>query len=205
MAAKPESKELVPEKPAGDKAAPEAPAAAKKPSALGAWIPAIAAILLAPIASIAVAQFVLLPRLQKKLAAPPVAADGTAPAAPAEAPAPAEGSGGAKPSADGKTKDAGNSYDFINVVVNLSGTMGTRYLKTTFTVTGSDAGLKQLFESNKPRLTDVTLNVLSALSLTELEEPGSKNVIRDKLVAAYNQALGRHIAEQVYFADFLIQ
>jgi flagellar FliL protein len=83
--------------------------------------------------------------------------------------------------------------------------MGTRYLKTSFTVTGSDPALKDAFESGKARLTDVTLNVLSAFSLAELEEPGAKNILRDKLVTAYNQTLGRHAVDQVYFSDFLIQ
>jgi flagellar FliL protein len=47
--------------------------------------------------------------------------------------------------------------------------------------------------------------VLSSLTLADLEEPGSKNVLREKLVAAYNQALGRRVVEQVYFSDFVIQ
>lgn len=189
MSAKPEPKEPPAETPAI-----EAPAEKKGPSSVGAWIPAVAAVLLAPVVSFAVAQFVLLPRFQKKL---------TIPAA-VEA-APAEQAPPAKAAADSKTSAPANTYDFTNVVVNLSGTMGTRYLKTTFTVTGSDPALKQLFDTNKARLTDTTLNVLSALSLGELEEPGSKNVIRDKLVAAYNQALGHRVVEQVYFGDFLIQ
>jgi flagellar FliL protein len=162
-----------------------------------AWIPAIAAILIAPVASFAVAQFVLVPKFQKKLGA----AEATAvPAAESSSAASTGKEGG------GEAKGpASNSYEFANVVVNLSGTMGTRYLKTSFTVTGPEKDMKGTFEANKPRLTDVTLNVLSALSLSELEEPGSKNVLRGKLVTAYNQALGHHAVDQVYFSDFLIQ
>jgi flagellar FliL protein len=47
--------------------------------------------------------------------------------------------------------------------------------------------------------------VLSSLSLADLEEPGSKNILREKLVQAYNQALGKRVAEQVYFSDFVVQ
>jgi flagellar FliL protein len=84
--------------------------------------------------------------------------------------------------------------------------MGTRYLKTTFLVTGTkDTDVKAAFDGAKPRLTDVTLNVLSSLTLADLEEPGAKNIIREKLVGAYNQALGKKVAEQVYFSDFVIQ
>ncbi len=156
-----------------------------------AWLPALSVILLAPVGTWAVGQYVLIPQLQKKLAE-----------APTEAHAGAAGSHGA---AGAKSAEGGATYEFQNVVVNLAGTMGTRYLKTSFLVTGAEADIKSVFESNKPRLTDVTLNVLSSLSLADLEEPGAKNVLREKLVAAYNQALGRKVAEQVYFSDFVVQ
>ncbi len=194
MADKPESKE-APEEPIPALKAPEKASS----GALAAWAPAIAAILLAPVASFAVAQFVLVPRFQKKLTGVPVVAEAAPAAAPAEANAPASGGEGKGPAANA------NSYEFANVVVNLSGTMGTRYLKTSFTVTGPEKDMKAVFDSNKPRLTDVTLNVLSALSLSELEEPGAKNLLRGKLVTAYNQTLGHHAVDQVYFSDFLIQ
>jgi flagellar FliL protein len=156
---------------------------------------AVGALVLAPVLSFAVAQFVLLPRLEKKLAGPSDAA----PAADA-APAPSK-----EADKKGGKAAAPPTYEFTNVVVNLSGTMGTRYLKTSFIVTGSDTGLPALFESNKAKLTDVTLNVLSALTLADLEEPGSKNVLREKLVGAYNETLGHKVADQVYFSDFVVQ
>jgi flagellar FliL protein len=83
--------------------------------------------------------------------------------------------------------------------------MGTRYLKTTFMVTGSDPQLRAQFEANRARLIDVSLNVLSSLTLADLEEPGAKNILRQKLSAAYNQALGRKVAEEIYFSDFVVQ
>jgi flagellar FliL protein len=201
MSAKTEAKEAAPATP--DKAAPatDKGGAADKPAAPAAapsgklgLIAAVAAVVLAPALSWGITQYVLLPKLEKKLgAAAPAAPAGDALAA--EAPAPAEGKGKAAPP----------TYEFTNVVVNLAGTMGTRYLKTSFIVTGPEAGLAAAFEANKARLTDVTLNVLSALTLADLEEPGSKNVLREKLVGAYNQALGRKVADQVYFSDFVVQ
>jgi len=202
MAEKPEKKEA----PApADKNAPAAatvpvpPMVVPAKGGIKAWLPTLAAVVLAPLATWAVAQFVLLPRLQKSLVADdgkPVAT--VVPAAHAEKP-PAGKSG------DKKAPEPGPTYHFDNVVVNLAGTMGTRYLKTTFLVTGTETGLHTAFESNKARLTDVTLNVLSSISLPDLEEAGAKNLIREKLVAAYNQALGKHMADQVYFSDFVVQ
>jgi flagellar FliL protein len=204
MSAKPDAKEAAPaaadksapppEKgaPASDKAAAETVPAASSGGKTGLFA-AIGAIVLAPALSFAVAQFVLLPRLAKKLGG----SDG--------APAPAAAEAAPAKEGDKKGKGAPPTYEFTNVVVNLSGTMGTRYLKTSFIVTGTDAGLQAMFETNKAKLTDVTLNVLSALTLADLEEPGSKNVLREKLVGAYNDTFGRKVADQVYFSDFVVQ
>jgi flagellar FliL protein len=190
MAAKTEAKEAAPVPEKAPVAAGFAPASGP---GLLAWVPAVLAVVFAPLVSWAVAETVLLPRLVMKLAAS------------AESAARAEAATAGKH--EGKERPPVPTYEFNNVVVNLAGTMGTRYLKTTFIVTSVDmkTDIKALFEGNKPRLTDITLNVLSSLTLADLEEPGAKNVLREKLVAAYNQALGRRVAEQVYFSDFVVQ
>jgi flagellar FliL protein len=202
MATKPEAAAPAP----APQAAAPAPSAEARPSAIKSLMPVILVVVLAPVVSWAVAQFVILPQFEKKLsqivAAPPATEAGAA-----EEPAPAESPEGGGESHEGKKGAAGaaNSYEFANVVVNLSGTMGTRYLKTTFKVVGKDNTLRATFESNKDKLLDVTLNVLSSLSLADLEEVGAKNIIREKLINSYNQALGKKTAEQVYFTDFVVQ
>jgi flagellar FliL protein len=211
MAAKPDSKEAPAAAPAG--AAPasaEGAAPAKKGGGgIKALLPLVAAVVIAPAATFAVAQFVLLPKLKAELAAATAEGGADAHAAPARKKAEGgekkkeKGGHGGKEGEGGGTAD---TYEFANVVVNLSGTMGTRYLKTSFVVTGAKPDtIKDAFEENKARLTDVTLGVLSSLSLADLEEPGAKNVLREKLVTAYNQALGSRVAEQVYFSDFVVQ
>jgi len=199
--------------PAADKAAAESADAAKAGGkGAGGLVPLIAVVVLAPVMSWAVAQFVLLPQLKKELVMPIDAHAGkggeAAPAEEAEA-APKEGGKEGK-EAKGKKGEkseggAANTYEFSNVVVNLSGTMGTRYLKTTFMVTGPDRSIHSSFEANRAKLLDITLNVLSSLTLADLEEAGAKNIIREKLMDAYNQALGKKTVEQVYFSDFVVQ
>jgi len=204
-AAKPDSKEKdAPADKAG--AASAAGTAPAKSGGLKVWLPVLAAIVVAPGATFAVAQFVLLPKLKAELAASaePGAA-GHAPAAKkkAEGEKKEKGGHGGK---EGEGANTSDTYEFANVVVNLSGTMGTRYLKTSFVVTGAKPDtIKDAFVENKARLTDVTLGVLSSLTLSDLEEPGAKNVLREKLVTAYNQALGSRVADQVYFSDFVVQ
>lgn len=207
MAAKPEAKEApaAPDKGAADKAGAEkAPVAAVgKLAGLKAWLPAIIAIVAAPATCWAVAEYVLLPKLQQKLAA---AQSGETASAPVHTEKPADKKKGHGGKDEGGATTTTDTYEFSNIVVNLSGTMGTRYLKTSFVITGVKADtIKAAFEENKAKLTDVTLGVLSSLSLSDLEEPGAKNVLREKLVTAYNQALGSRVADQVYFSDFVIQ
>ncbi len=201
MSAKPDAKENAAPAPAAEPAS----AANPKSSPLKAFLPAVLAVVLAPASCWAVAEYVLLPRLQKKLAAV-APAEGEA-TAHADAPASEGGKEGGKGGKEGDAKANPANYEFNNVVVNLAGTMGTRYLKTSFIVTAADskANIKASFEAQKPKLTDITLNVLSSLTLADLEEPGAKNVLREKLVAAYNQAFGKRTVEQVYFSDFVIQ
>lgn len=182
-----------------------AEASAKKSGGGSSLLPAILAIVAAPAITWAVAQFVLIPQLKKELGTA-----GSEAAGHAEAPAAEEGhgkkeGGHGKPGKPGEVASPANGYTFENIVVNLSGTMGTRYLKTTFLVTGTDAALKSTFEEKKAAMVDVTLNVLSSLSLADLEEAGSKNLIREKLVQSYNQALGKKVAEQIFFSDFVVQ
>ncbi|HET7535305.1 MAG TPA: flagellar basal body-associated FliL family protein [Candidatus Didemnitutus sp.] len=204
MPPKPEAKETAPAPAPAAAAAEVAPKGGA--SAVKAFLPAVLAVVLAPASCWAVAEFVLLPRMQKKLAAVVPAAEADANAH-ADAPQ-GEGKEGGKGGKEGDAK-SGNpaNYEFSNVVVNLAGTMGTRYLKTSFIVTAADpkGNIKTLFEAQKPKLTDITLNVLSSLTLADLEEPGAKNILREKLVAAYNQAFGKRLVEQVYFSDFVIQ
>ncbi len=181
-------------------------AAKPSPGMIAKLIPVIAVVILAPVGSWAVAQYVIIPKLKQELStlAAPSAEGGGAhgeQAAHGKAEKESGGHGKKGESASG----AGNSYTFENVVVNLAGTMGTRYLKATFMVSGSDTNLRSTFEGNKPKLIDVTLNVLSSLTLTDLEEAGSKNIIRERLMASLNQALGRKVVDQVYFSDFVVQ
>ncbi|MBK9990519.1 MAG: flagellar basal body-associated FliL family protein [Verrucomicrobia bacterium] len=195
-----------------DKEKNAAPETAAKPAGGGiaAFIPLIAAIVIAPVLSWAIGQFVLMPQLKKQIAAPidPHAAPAEHGAAEPHAAEPEAKGGKEEKGGHGKKGEAaanGATYEFENVVVNLAGTMGTRYLKTAFLVTGTDKSLRAAFEANKPKMVDITINVLSSLSLADLEEAGAKNLIREKLIGTYNQAFGKKIVDQVYFSDFVVQ
>lgn len=212
--------------PAAEKGDGHGAAPAAGGGGMKAMMPAIIAIVLAPAATWGVANFVLLPKFKASVAAAVAAGN---PEAAGHGEAKAEGGHGAKAAAAGghgakaapakkeeksgghgapaKGKEAADptTYKFENVVVNLSGTMGTRYLKATFLITSDNPDLAERFAAAKPQLTDVTLAVLSSLTLADLEEAGSKNIIRERLIASYNQALGSKVAENLYFSEFVVQ
>lgn len=197
----------------GEAAAPKAP---------NPLIPVIAVVVLMPAITFAMINFLLLPKirgivLEKKATehaeegAKAAGGHGAKPAAKEE-----KGGHGAKKEAKGghgkEAKGGGSegtggafSYDFENVVVNLAGTMGTRYLKTSFTALSDNPEVKTIIDENKKQLMDVTLNVLSTRSLADLEQPGAKNVVRNDLIANLNQALKSDLITQIYFSEFVIQ
>ncbi|MEQ1852723.1 MAG: flagellar basal body-associated FliL family protein [Chthoniobacteraceae bacterium] len=186
--------------------APAAPAAApaKAPSA---WPPLIAVIVLMPLVSFATTKFLILPKIRG--ASTEEAAKEEHGAKDAHGSKDAHG----KPAAAHGAKDAKGgheatgkfTYDFENVVVNLSGSLGTKYLKTSFTLFSSNQNLKKLVEENKKQLLDVTINVLSSRTMADLEAAGAKNVVRNELMASLNQALHSDLIEQLYYSEFVVQ
>ncbi len=206
--------------------APEKPAAegeAAPPKAPNPLVPVIAVVVLMPAITFAMINFLLLPKikgivLEKKAtehAEEGAKAEGAHGAAKEE-----KGGHGAKPKeakgghggGHGKEEKGGGggaggafSYDFENVVVNLAGTMGTRYLKTSFTALSDNPEVKTIIDENKKQLLDVATTVLSARTLADLEQPGAKNVVRNDLMANLNQALKSDVISQIYFSDFVVQ
>lgn len=169
----------------------EAAAPAKAPSA---WPPIIAVLVLMPAISFGVTQYVLIPRI--KSAVMQQAGGATEVAAPVHK----EKSNDKK--GEGK---AAPSYEFSNIVVNLNGSGGTRYLKASFTVTGAKADLPEIMTENKNQLLDVAINVLGSKSMADLEASGSKNMVRNDLLESFNQALKDTVVEQLYFTEFVVQ
>ena len=194
-------------------AAEEGAAPAKAPSP---WLPIIAVAVLMPGISFAVTQFVLLPKIKgivNEHKAMEDAASGEHGHAEGgkEAAHGKEASHG-KEAAHGKGgkeekggKEGAYTFDFQSIVVNLSGSMGTRYLKTSFTVYSANKDVKRIIEENKNQMLDTALGVLGSRSLADLEQPGAKNVVRNDLMANFNQALKSDLIEQIYFSEFVVQ
>lgn len=171
----------------------------------GGWLPVIVVLVAVPVLSFVMAEFVLFPRLEKRLAA-----GGLAPAAEEKHVAKPAAGGHGKPKGEGHGEEAAEggaaqSYEFKNIVSNLAGAMKSRYIKVTFTAYGSDPSFAEVIESNKTKLLDTTLGVLGSLNLAEMEDAAIKNKVRTSLVQAYHTLLQARVIEEVYFSEFVIQ
>ncbi len=91
------------------------------------------------------------------------------------------------------------------VLVNVSGTGGTRYLLANLTLVGASAELKDAVEKSDAQLRDVASSVLATKTIADLDKPGSRNLIRTELISAFNGVLGDSRVKEIYFTEFAIQ
>ncbi len=175
-----------------------------------AMLPLVLNVVLMPVMAYVMTVFVLLPKINSA---------GVAAHAKVESGDGAEsGRGGAQPEAGGhgeaaKDEKGGGKQGggktavplSAKVLVNVSGTAGTRYLLAQLTLVGSHAELKDSVEKSDAQLRDVASSVLSTKTIADLDKPGSRNLIRTELISAFNGVLGEGRVKEIYFTDFAIQ
>lgn len=198
-------------------AAAAAPAAGK--SGMGAWLPLVITLVAMPLLAYATTTFLILPKLKQ-------GAESTAeePAAQAEgakadhgaakekgghSSASTEKSGGGhaapKKKAGEKGKTQRTSVAFSKMVVNIAGTMGTRYLVVSFSLVSTHPDFKTEVEENKEQLTDLAISTLGSKTIVDMERPEAKNQLRSELVSAFNGALGGESVQELFFTEFAMQ
>lgn len=192
------------------KTAPEAvggaaPAAA--PAAGGglqSWLPLIVSLVLMPVLAYVTTAFILVPKLTAARGGGAAKASSHEPAEHGSAHGKEEKDdhGGGKESGGGKGK---YSAPLEKVLVNVAGSAGTRYLLAKFTLVSDQANLKAQVEKSSDQLRDLAASSLSSKTITDLEKPGSRNLIRSELISAFNSVLGEGAVREIYFTEFAIQ
>ena len=149
-------------------------------------LPVIAVVVLVPALVWAVMEFAVLPRI------------GGASAEKSEL----------APKKTGDTKDKiipfGSGADAA-IVVNISGTNSTRYLRARMSLELVDSGYNERVEEDMPPLRDAAIRILSSQPLTALDSPGGRETARNALLSAFNSQLEGALIEQVYFTEFVVQ
>lgn len=173
-------------KTAATESAPE-PAPAAAAGGITAWLPLILAAVLMPALAFGMTKFMIVPELQKSLGLKPAP----------------EAAGGAKT----KTADAKKmSVPFNKLLVNIAGTMGSRYLLVSVTVVGTGGeAFKAKMTENEAQLRDMAMGALANKTLADLEKPGARNLIRTELINGFNNVLGEDSVKELYITEFGIQ
>jgi flagellar protein FliL len=162
-----------------------------------AWLPLII-VLAMPGLAFVTTKFVILPRMTRALSA----ANASAPAEPASSSSSASSSDSSTPGLPGNGKV---NVQMNKLLVNVAGTMGTRYLMTSVTLVGNTPDFKDKIENNKDQLMDLATGALSSKTIADLEKPGARNVIRSELQTVLNNALGGPLIQEVYITELAIQ
>ena len=168
---------------AAEKAAAPAPASG---GGFAAWLPLIVTIMLMPALAFGVAQFVILPQLQKGLGIKTAATTG----------------GESKKEAPGAKQE---SVLMSKMLVNVAGTMGARYLLVSISVAGTGSDFKNKMDEHDAQLRDMACSDLATKTLADLEKPGARNLIRSELINGFNNILGDSMVQDIYFTEFAIQ
>jgi flagellar FliL protein len=172
----------------------KAPAESKEPAGapaasggFKAWLPVLANLILMPALAYATVNFLILPKMRVSTAS-------------ASEPA-AKGEGGHGASGSKQKILAPLS----KILVNVAGTMGTRYLMASLTLVGTSPELKDLIEKNDAELRDAASSALSVKTISDLEKPGARNLIRTELLSVFNNILGQNVLTDIYLTEFAIQ
>ncbi|MCX7866920.1 flagellar basal body-associated FliL family protein [Limisphaera sp. VF-2] len=182
MAEKPEETQTTPS--AGEGAAQAAAAG----GGLKTWLPLIVVVVLMPVLAYAMTTFVLVPQLQKSLGLQPAATE--------------HGSSTGK---SAKKEGPRVSVSMNKLLVNVAGTMGSRYLLVSLTAVSRDPSFQARMQEHDAELRDVACGILATKTLADLEKPGARNLVRTELINAFNNVLGEAMVEEIYLTEFAIQ
>src|SRR5579863_2396335 len=162
------------------------------------WLPLLVVVAVMPVLAFVTTKFVLLPRMERVFARenPGTNSESTAVAGATE------GKEAGKAAAPGKMK---MTVPLSKLLVNVAGTMGTRYLMTSVTLVGNTPDFKTRIEENHDQLMDLATGALSSKTISDLEKPGARNVIRAELMTVFNNALGGPLIQEIYITEMAIQ
>lgn len=172
-----------------EKAEGAAPPAAAKSGGFGAWLPLIITIVLMPALAFGVAQYVILPQLQKGLGIKTESSSSSG-------------------SSESRKESPGAKQETVlmnKMLVNVAGTMGARYLLVSISVAGTASDFKDKMTEHDAQLRDMACGALATKTLADLEKPGARNLIRSELITGFNNILGDSMVQDIYFTEFAIQ
>lgn len=173
-------------------------APAEKAGGIKAFMPLILVVVLMPALAYVMTSFVLVPKLQKSLGVESVSARESG-AGEGGHSVPVEGGHGG-----GEAKGPRTKVPLSKIIVNVSGSLGTRMLLASFTLVGSAPDFKARVEDSSDQLRDIASGVLGSKTISDIEKPESRNMLRAEMQTQFNAVLGNTVQE-IFITEFAIQ
>lgn len=155
----------------------------------GGMLPALLIIALMPVISFAMFKFVFLPELKKLT--------------------PEEGSVDHHAEIDPEKVhvESGEKHhvDFPDIIVNLRGSVLSRFIRTSFTLESLNPDLEHEVTANMAELKDLAGTILGGLTLVDLEQREIKNSTRNQLKQGFNKILEFPMVDEIYFSQWVVQ
>ena len=135
-----------------------------------------------------------------------------------EAPAEGEGDGteqvdekkAEKPKKKKKHKKEGEEtvsliYAIENIVINPSGTGGSRFLSVSFGFELESKELEEEFIKREPIIRDALITIMSSKTVTELTDARQKEIVRYQIKKRVSKLMDTEELAGVYYTDFVLQ
>lgn len=101
--------------------------------------------------------------------------------------------------------DKGEIVKFEGIIVNPSGTMGSRYLSTTVGLEVVNEASRAAVTESEPAIKDALITHLSARTIDELTDPALRENMRTAIRDMVNERIAPHQVSAVFFLDFVLQ
>jgi flagellar FliL protein len=101
--------------------------------------------------------------------------------------------------------DFGPVYEMGDIVVNLSGSHGTRFLRASITFEAESPEVVEELSRKQPIFSDILINLLSSKSFSDLDSAEEKDLIRSEIITRCNEKLLTGSIKTLYFTDFIVQ
>ncbi len=90
-------------------------------------------------------------------------------------------------------------------IVNLAGSYGERYLKTTLSIELTNEKAVAAIEPLQVSIRDAIIGILSAKTMNDLEGQPAKEALKDQIAQKLNEIIGSPLVVRVYYQDFVMQ
>ncbi len=106
---------------------------------------------------------------------------------------------------EGEKTDGAPLYTIDNLVVNPSGTQGTRFLVVSLAIRVSDKTTTEQLVAHDPEIRDALLGLLASRTVQQLSNPGIRDSLKVQLRAAVETVMGKGTVANILMPQFVLQ